>query len=132
MDHTFFVVLTLLLVKHFLCDFPFQKAWMYQNKGVYFHLGGLTHAALHGVFTFFVFFFFSPAAAFFSAALGLLDFFIHYHIDWAKVKLAAHWHLDASTSYFWWLLGLDQLLHQITYLVLLHLSHASLTTHFSS
>jgi hypothetical protein len=49
--------------------------------------------------------------------LGLIDGFIHYHIDWAKMNLNAKfgWRADKDGA-FWILLGLDQFAHALTYI----------------
>jgi hypothetical protein len=53
-----FEALVWLFIKHFICDFPLQAfPWIYRNKGTYGHIGGLTHALLHGIGTFTVLYF---------------------------------------------------------------------------
>ncbi len=107
------VILLLLQIKHFICDFPLQKSYQYLNKGTYGHLGGLLHAAIHAVGTFIII---SFVDIYLAVLLSMVDFVVHYHIDWAKTKLNKHWGLKPDSSeYFWILLGLDQLLHQLTY-----------------
>src|ERR1700679_790022 len=105
--------MTWLIVKHFVCDFPLQAfPWMYRNKGTYGHLGGIIHAAVHLFATYFILSFFTEWALF----AGIIDFFIHYHIDWAKMNLGKKLNLKPDNSeWFWILLGLDQLLHYLTY-----------------
>ncbi len=114
-----FEALFLLFVKHFVCDFPLQVSpWMYRNKGIYLHLGGLTHAAIHAVGTWLVLIFFIGQQALLYA---LIDFVVHYHIDWAKLRFNKRydWRPDNSNG-FWILLGFDQLLHHITYFVIIY------------
>lgn len=108
-------VLLLLFTKHFIIDFLLQKPYQYLNKGTYGHPGGILHAGLHGLGTFLCFIFFAPALAFFVA---VADTVIHYHIDWAKVKINSimEWKPDRHEQY-WWLLGLDQYLHALTYIL---------------
>lgn len=108
------IVLVLLFTKHFIVDFPLQVPWHYQNKGIYGHCGGLSHSGLHGLATFFVLVFFvGPQKA---VNLAFLDGFIHYHIDWAKVNINHRFDLKPDNSEkYWWLLGLDQFLHSLTY-----------------
>jgi hypothetical protein len=111
--------LFLLFVKHFICDFPLQTSpWMYRNKGIYLHLGGITHSAIHAVGTWLVLVFFIGQQALLYA---LLDFVVHYHIDWAKLHLNKRydWRPDNSNG-FWILLGFDQLAHHITYFVIIY------------
>lgn len=109
-----FEALFLLFIKHFICDFPLQTSpWMYRNKGTYGHLGGIAHAAVHGVGTWLVLVFFVGAQAW---QYALIDSLIHYHIDWAKMNINARYELSPINSEnFWILLGLDQLAHHVTY-----------------
>ena len=52
-----------------------------------------------------------------AICLGVADFLLHYHIDWAKMNLNKKLGYGPTThEQFWWLLGLDQLLHALTYL----------------
>jgi hypothetical protein len=47
--------------------------------------------------------------------------FVHYHIDWAKMKISKRYDLQPNNSErFWILLGFDQLLHHITYFVIVY------------
>lgn len=114
-----FEALFLLFVKHFVCDFPLQTSpWMYRNKGIYFHPGGIAHSAVHALGTWLVLVFFIGEKAWLYA---LLDFIVHYHIDWAKLKLNKRFDLRPDNSnWFWILLGLDQLAHHITYFVIVY------------
>lgn len=106
------LILLLLFSKHFLIDFPLQTPYQYLNKGKYGHPGGLLHSGLHGLGTFLVLAFFTPLAYLFAIA----DFLIHYHIDWAKVKINTHYGWKPTDDQFWTLLGLDQYLHAMTYI----------------
>lgn len=117
--NTAFLPLLCLFIKHFVCDFPLQSnPWMYRNKGTYGHLGGITHAAVHGVGTALVLVPFIGRAALMYA---LIDMVVHYHIDWAKMNLTRRHDLQPDNSeWFWILLGLDQLLHHLTYFLLVY------------
>ena len=116
---TMLTLFLLFSVKHFVIDFICQTQYQWSNKGKYGHPGGILHAGLHGVGT---------AACLLAFAwedilfLALLDALFHYHIDWAKMNLNTRMGWTATTSeYFWWLLGLDQLLHMMTYIVIIGL-----------
>lgn len=98
------------VVKHFICDFPLQTPYMFLNKGKYLHPGGIVHACVHGMGTLFICTIFGL-----PTIVVLIDAFVHYHIDWAKVRLNDHRKLTPQTDGFWILLGLDQMLHYITY-----------------
>ena len=109
------ILILLLFSKHFLIDFPLQTKFQYSNKGTYGHPGGILHASLHGIGTYICIFWFAPVAAIY---LALADMFVHYHIDWAKMNLNSKLGWSPTThEQFWWLLGLDQYLHAVTYVV---------------
>lgn len=113
------IVLLLVLfgIKHFVIDFPLQKAYQYQNKGTYGHPGGLFHAGLHGIGTWFCLFWINP---FWATLMAVFDAFVHYHIDWAKMRLNAYFGWGPTThEEFWILLGFDQLLHWLTYVLII-------------
>jgi hypothetical protein len=103
-----------LTIKHFICDFPLQAfPWMYRNKGTYGHPGGLVHAAIHGIGTALIILFLLPTSFLWIA---ILDAILHYHIDFGKVQLTRRFNLKPDNSeWFWILLGIDQLLHSLTY-----------------
>lgn len=104
-------LLALLFLKHFLIDFVAQTDQMVREKGTYGAEGGLIHSGQHALVTFWIILLFSPVLAF---PLALLDGIIHYHIDWAKMNLSRG--LTAADHKFWVWIGVDQLLHYLTYL----------------
>ena len=117
------ILLLALFTKHFVVDFPLQWEYQWRNKGRYGHPGGLIHAGLHGIGTYLCFIFCCywigiDLAVFFAVC----DAVIHYHIDWAKMKVNARfgWQPESSAK-FWWLLGLDQYLHALTYITMIGL-----------
>lgn len=100
-------------IKHYICDFPLQRwPYMYLNKGTYGHMGGIIHAGIHGVGTVIIMTLFGLP----GLVVGIIDMVAHYHIDWAKMKLGKIYNLKPDNSeWYWHLLGLDQLLHYVTY-----------------
>lgn len=113
--------LMLIQIKHLLIDFVWQTPYECQNKGTYGHLGGISHAGKNALGTGL-----AIAAGFWMtlplpvvAAVIAADFVIHYHIDVVKMKLNRLWGLKPEDRKFWWLLGADQALHQLTYLGLI-------------
>ena len=109
-------LIALLFIKHFIVDFPLQTKYQYLNKGTYLHPGGLLHAVLHGVGTFICVYWYAPLAALF---LAWIDIIVHYPVDWAKVNINQKFQWGPTThEQFWWLMGFDQLLHALTYVVL--------------
>jgi hypothetical protein len=118
-QNTILILFFMFMMKHFIVDFLLQFRYQWSNKGTYGHPGGLLHAGLHGIGTALCLLMFSWEDILF---LALLDALFHYHIDWAKMNLNARMGWTATTSeYFWWLLGLDQLLHMMTYIAIIAL-----------
>lgn len=111
------ILLLFLQLKHFICDFPLQGPYHYRNKGTYGHPGGVEHALVHGLGTAtFLFIFAGPALA---TALIVAECVFHYHLDWAKMNINASEGWGPTThEQFWWLIGLDQSLHQVSYLAI--------------
>lgn len=116
-------LMTALLVKHFVMDFPLQAKYMLEQKGIYLANGGVHHAFLHGIATALIFHCFGFTAV--ASSLGILDILIHYHLDYFKVKLGKHFNWAPDKRVFWTALGVDQLGHQLTYVFLIALALAS-------
>ena len=108
-------LIALLQFKHFICDGPLQTSAMVQQKSVYGARLGILHSALHGLGTGLVLFFFAPSIAI-TAGLALVDFVVHYHIDYLKENIIKYFRWDFQDAKFWWALNADQTLHQFTYL----------------
>ena len=113
-------VFTFLLIKHFLFDFILQPPWQWKNKGTYGHPGGIIHALQHGISTYIILVMFNVN---YSLAFDLVIFEIvaHYHIDWLKMNInkKMRWKPDTHEQ-FWWLLGADQLAHQLCYTMIIY------------
>ena len=112
---TLLTVLLILEVKHFVFDYPLQTGFQLRNKVTYGHIGGLLHAGLHVLGTSAIFLVVRPSLL---AGLGILvgEFLIHYHLDWAKGQFNKMNQLTTNDALYWWGIGLDQLLHHLTYL----------------
>lgn len=110
-------VVGLLLVKHFLFDFVLQTRFQRLNKRIYGHPGGLLHAGLHALGTTSAFLVITPVAGL-GAAILTVEFLAHYHIDWAKEQILRRARWDAADGRFWAILGGDQLLHGLGYLLI--------------
>lgn len=114
------IVMTVLSIKHFILDFLYQPPRMWQNKGTYGHIGGIEHSGYHALATMAILFILihwlalSPLAILY---LGLAEFIVHYHMDWFKMNYNKKKGWTATThNQFWILLGVDQLIHMLTYL----------------
>lgn len=118
-------LLSLLIFKHFIVDFPMQTERMVDEKGTYGSYGGLMHSGLHGWATMIVVTAFLPlitgwevvAAGIIGIVIGLADAVAHYHIDWVKMNLGRDFTI--KDKMYWTLLGLDQMLHYLTYILLI-------------
>lgn len=107
------------LFKHFLADYALQYPYMYLNKGKYGHLGGILHAGLHAVLTCLVLLLFGVYDAHILLLATLFDFVCHYHIDFTKSNVMKKFDLHTQNYWYWFVHGLDQLLHLLTYYVII-------------
>lgn len=107
-------VLVILEVKHFVCDYPLQTVYQVTNKGTYGHPGGIIHSGLHVLGTSTAFLVITPTLAV-GAGILIGEFLLHYHIDWTKDQVMRRNGLTAKDSRFWWTIGVDQMLHHLTY-----------------
>lgn len=112
------IILTLLFLKHFICDFLYQPKWMWENKGTLFHYGGVMHSLFHAILTVNILVLLDPKFAW----LAIVEFFIHYIIDYCKMNINKKFSWTATThNEFWVLLGVDQLLHSLTYIAIFYI-----------
>lgn len=111
---------TSFIVKHFICDFILQRKYQYENKHIYGHLGGILHAGIHMLGTFFIVLYFVSSFKM-GFCMALLDGVLHYHIDLAKSRLSIKHDLKSNNDWFWILLGIDQMLHYLTYIIIIAL-----------
>jgi hypothetical protein len=108
-----------------VCDFPIevQTPWMFRNKGTYGHPGGVVHSLIHSFATL-------PLLLFFTwngladwqwvPALFIIEYTVHYHMDWFKMYWCAKKGYKPETHPQWWnWLGIDQLVHCLTYVGIL-------------
>lgn len=100
--------------KHFIADFAVQPAYMYLNKGKLFHPGGWLHSLNHIILSWIVLRTMGFTNEVVTPVL-IFEFFAHYIIDFGKVNIAERFGWHSKTPEFWYLLGLDQLLHYFTY-----------------
>lgn len=110
-DMKIYWMILALQIKHFLVDYPLQTPWILKNKREPTSIGMLVHGALHGIGTWLCM----------NLFYGFLDFIFHSCIDSLKVLLQEIFDLKPDSKYFWWLFGVDQLIHQLFYLWFIHL-----------
>lgn len=109
-------LLTALIIKHFITDFPLQTQYQFANKGKLFHPGGLLHAGITIAGTAVVFLLFGVPLNQWPLLLGV-EFVVHYCTDLTKVRLNDRmgWTPGEGNSFFI-LLGFDQMVHYLTYI----------------
>ena len=110
-----FILLILLFAKHFVFDFCWQPPAMLEGKGIYGNLWGVLHSLLHswgtGIAIAICFLFtILPLWVF---LLPLLDFGIHYNVDYVKAHFGP---TNPAEPIYWFWLGMDQFMHYATYL----------------
>jgi fucose permease len=111
------VALTFLQIKHYVCDFILQRPYQYLNKGKYGHPGGIIHAGLHIIATCLLFVLITPSVKL-GVAIIVGEFVVHYHIDWLKEQVMKRTGWQTTDNGYWWALGADQLLHQLSYVAI--------------
>jgi hypothetical protein len=117
--HAALAAITYLLVKHAIADFILQTDQIFRQKGSYGAPGGLWHALIHILLTAPVFLLFPGGGPGLAAMLLAGEFVVHYHIDWTKEQILRREGWTPKDKYFWWALGIDQLLHGLTYVAIL-------------
>lgn len=117
--------MALLLIKHAIADFLLQTAHQRTTKGIYGASGGLTHSATHIVLTAPILFMFPAMTPAKAAVILAAEFVLHYHLDWTKDQVVRRQGWTSHDTPFWWALGLDQLMHGLTYVgIVWYASHA--------
>ena len=109
----FVLILILFQIKHWYIDFVNQSEEEVKHKGIYLDWLGVKHSLKQGIGTYIILVPFIPVD--WAIYLAVIDFVIHYHVDWIKMKFGNR---DITTLAFWAQLGLDQMAHQVTYIFL--------------
>lgn len=111
-------LLILLQVKHVLADYFMQTQRMLTKRSEYAHVGRAQHVGIHAVL--------SLLAALVVGLPGIValvffvvDAVLHFHIDWLKGVHSERAKDGPDTKGYWRAFGLDQLAHQLTYIVLI-------------
>jgi hypothetical protein len=107
--------LSAFLAKHFVADFLLQSQWMAfgKERTERWIAPLLAHAVVHASSTAVIFALLAPNLGWLAA----VDFFVHLSIDRAKAVIGRRLELTTRSTYFWWLLGFDQMLHHATHAV---------------
>ena len=119
MTESVLMLLVLLQIKHWYIDFVNQSDVEVKGKAIYGNLDGIMHSFKQGLGTFVALLIVTGwPNLIFCLALAVIDFALHYHIDWTKMNYGNR---DITNPKFWNHLGLDQMAHQLTYIGIAYL-----------
>lgn len=121
MSETLLVTLglvALLQAKHVVADFMLQSRYIIDNRRYYGHPGGLLHVGIHAAGSFGALLVVGLPGLVATLGLLLFEAVVHYHVDWTKDNLVQRFHLTPRDATFWYATGIDQGLHQLTYLAM--------------
>jgi len=113
------IVLVWLQVKHWIVDFILQTDSQVKTKGIYGNPTGISHSIDHVIGSLIALLI---ASSYVSIDPGwiiiasLVDGILHYHIDYVKMRYGNR---DITNKEFWSHLGLDQMAHQMCYLLMI-------------
>ena len=110
------ILLVVMALKHYVADFLLQTNWMAHGKERRegWHAPLAVHVLCHGVITLVIMWVVAPRLWW----LALVDIAVHATIDRCKTLIGLRGGWDAQRAEFWWLIGFDQMLHQITNIAL--------------
>ena len=112
------LLMLLLQVKHYAADFVIQTYAQTVRKGIYRDPVGISHSVDHVIGSLIALLlasFIIPLNLPQIIGLCFLEGLLHYHIDWVKVHYGIK---DITKPLFWNQFGIDQLAHQLTYLLM--------------
>ncbi len=114
---TILLLFLLLQVKHMFADFFLQTRRMLEGRSTYLHMGRAQHAGVHALLSIPVFLVFGAGYGF-VFALIVAEWVVHFHLDWAKARYSVQRALNPTQALFWNAFGVDQALHQLTYIAM--------------
>lgn len=112
------LLLVLLQIKHWYADFKIQTYMQTIKKGVWLDPIGMSHTWDHIKATTVVlaiFYFFFPVSLVSILIAIAVEGPFHYMVDYTKVKFGCK---DNTKPLFWNQFGLDQMAHQMSYLIM--------------
>lgn len=111
------LIFFLLAIKHGVCDLALQALYCRpSNKHRYFSGRAHLHALHHGLGTLLVTVFFASMPL--ALLLALMDYLLHWHIDFVKSTLVKWFNYTLDSDGYWLLTTVDQNLHFATYLLI--------------
>ncbi|NRB33877.1 MAG: DUF3307 domain-containing protein [Rhodobacteraceae bacterium] len=110
-------LIALLQIKHLFADYFLQTPMMLSGRGTYLHLGRALHAGVHALGSIIVFVIFGAPVSFILPVV-LIEWFVHFNIDYGKAKWSEIHNQTPDQAGFWRANGTDQALHQLTYVAM--------------
>ncbi len=107
------MLLFMLVIKHALADLVLQSRLTTGDKSNLKSPKGYIHAADHSLLTFVVCIFFTGILN--AILIALLDFVLHFLIDYIKTRSVRRFNVQVNTSTFWVVQGIDQIAHYSCY-----------------
>ncbi len=118
MDYVLLWALVGLQIKHFVADYTLQWPAMIAGKCHLNRSGGYIHAGIHVILSLPVLLLCGLSYALIGF-LMIFEFVVHYATDYSKGRYDMAHRLEVHTRHFWVLHGADQLVHQLTYAVMI-------------
>lgn len=115
--NTVLLLIVLLQIKHMFADFFLQTPKMLSGRGEYWHMGRAQHAGVH-VLGSIIAFVIIGAPVLFTVLIVAIEWVIHFNIDFFKGRYNDEKELNPSQALFWFAFGVDQALHQLTYVAM--------------
>ncbi len=111
----------LFTIKHSIADVFLQTYHTDVDKSKYISWKSHRHYIEHGACTFIILLWFVNPI--FAALASLLDYLIHWHVDWLKTSFCLRTGIKRNTPLFWRIHTLDQMAHFGTYGLIVYFVH---------
>lgn len=100
-----------------LADYFLQTPSMLCGRSEYLHMDRAQHAGVH-IAGSLIAFLIIGTSAWVILMLLVLEWIVHFNIDWAKARYSEAKALSPEQAGFWRAAGVDQALHQLTYVAM--------------
>ena len=128
MSYELLILLLVFQIKHFICDYPLQNAYMLgKMKSTGWIKPLAAHAYVHACITaiivlwYFILIGKSELAFILAPILAIADFILHFTVDRIKASPNLGGKFKPEQPYFWWALGADQMAHHIINYVFIYI-----------
>jgi len=105
-------------IKHFVADYLLQPHWVIAAKASLTKPGGYVHVGIHALGSL-VILLVAGVSLFVTAWLVVAEAIVHYLIDYTKARWSLARPADVTKASYWAAHGTDQLMHQLTYAVMI-------------